>query len=370
MRASSNYPVSAAFAAFSVLSVLSALSTPAALSAQEIESMGVPRPKTPPRTFVEVRCDPGEQAILVMSPTMRETARRLQGIEGQLLIATEGMQQLAAVRADARGIARFPVRRPANMAMSFYGQALLTSRDGTRLSRPFALFEMDARRMAAQPKRRLNTVPRDTTDDKQPDLAPVAVRFRPRVNELMFSVWLRSPGLDPAEAATEGRRVMDGGAVTSEEMLPEISGLSILSAATSDNFPYRMNCRLRMTFPGTASTMGGSGSLIDPYHVITAGHCVYDGSLGGWANTISAIPAYDDDRSDPSPFGSANWTGGYLLWTNWTVSGNWSHDIAVIELDRPIGASTSWFGYGYSSSCSTYKSRTWYSGSYPISTLR
>jgi len=145
-----------------------------------------------------------------------------------------------------------------------------------------------------------------------------------------------------------------------------MSGLSIKSAATSEKFPYRVNCKLRMKFPGSSGNWGGSGVLIDPYHVMTAGHCVYDRDLGGYAESIKVIPAYDDDRSDQEPFGSASWNGCRLIWTGWVSNRQFKHDIAIIRLDRPIGALTSWFGYGYNTSCSFYKDTNFYSGSYPI----
>jgi V8-like Glu-specific endopeptidase len=54
--------------------------------------------------------------------------------------------------------------------------------------------------------------------------------------------------------------------------------------------PWRRLCALRITFP-TGATYRGTGFLIGPRAVATAGHCVYLHTQGGWARKIEVIPA-------------------------------------------------------------------------------
>lgn len=53
--------------------------------------------------------------------------------------------------------------------------------------------------------------------------------------------------------------------------------------------PWRRICALRIQFPSGA-TYRGTGFLIGPRAVATAGHCVYLHDQGGWARKIEVIP--------------------------------------------------------------------------------
>jgi len=122
---------------------------------------------------------------------------------------------------------------------------------------------------------------------------------------------------------------------------------------------YRSNCKLWINF-GSQSWAVGSGSLIDPKHVITAAHCVYDQSAG-YAQTVEVAPAYENGSK---PYGSA-FAVSYLLWSGWINSGDHNQDLAVIELDRCIGELASWHSYGYDTDCSFYTTTTFYNPGYP-----
>lgn len=68
--------------------------------------------------------------------------------------------------------------------------------------------------------------------------------------------------------------------------------------ATTD-IPWRRICALRIHFPSGA-TYRGTGFLIGPRAVATAGHCVYMKSQGGWARKIEVIPGCNGTKR---PFG-------------------------------------------------------------------
>jgi V8-like Glu-specific endopeptidase len=81
-----------------------------------------------------------------------------------------------------------------------------------------------------------------------------------------------------------------------------------------------------------------TGTLIDPGIVITAGRCVYNSTLGAWADEVRVIPAYEDGSE---PFGYASATN---LWAfdEYTSGGSGNYNIGWIKLDRPVGALTGW----------------------------
>lgn len=115
----------------------------------------------------------------------------------------------------------------------------------------------------------------------------------------------------------------------------------------ASSYPYSSNAKIYMTFPDN-SVWQGSCTLIAGKYALTAGHCVYSKSNGGWAKRIQVIPGLSGSYQ---PFGSAYMT--YMrTYTGWTVSGNNQYDMALITLDRTIGNSTGWLGYGWWSSLS------------------
>jgi hypothetical protein len=124
--------------------------------------------------------------------------------------------------------------------------------------------------------------------------------------------------------------------------------------------PWNVNVKLYMTIGGVNYV--GSGVLIDPLHVLTAGHCVY--WAGAWASSVTVVPAYDNGVR---PYGDASAVQLHS-WVGWTNSGDWDYDMGVIDLDRPIGALTGWHGYGYNDSPSFYTGNTFHNPGYPADT--
>jgi V8-like Glu-specific endopeptidase len=88
---------------------------------------------------------------------------------------------------------------------------------------------------------------------------------------------------------------------------------------------------------------GGSGALIDPYHILTAGHVVYDKASGGWADPKSIDVSLGQNITDRY-YGTAKATQ-IRSFKKWTSQGDSGYDMAVITLDRNIGNFTGWFNY-------------------------
>ena len=133
-----------------------------------------------------------------------------------------------------------------------------------------------------------------------------------------------------------------------------------LTKFDASQYPYRMNVQLFMTFSGQSGEFVCSGALIDPAHVLTAGKCVYAGSWG-WATSVRVIPAYDHGAE---PFGHAN-SAQLFTFTQWTNDQYWDWNMGLIQLDRPIGALTGWFGYSVQSD-SYFEGSTFNNFGYPV----
>ncbi|MFW9972983.1 MAG: CARDB domain-containing protein [Candidatus Odinarchaeota archaeon] len=82
----------------------------------------------------------------------------------------------------------------------------------------------------------------------------------------------------------------------------------------------------------------GSGVLIDKNHVLTAAHCVYSHTYGGWADSIKIVPGEDNGNE---PYGHA-WVENMRCYEDWIDHADRRHDFAVISLDRDIGQQIGW----------------------------
>jgi V8-like Glu-specific endopeptidase len=108
---------------------------------------------------------------------------------------------------------------------------------------------------------------------------------------------------------------------------------------STSSFPWRTICKLYITAQN-GSRYIGSGAIIDNFHVLTCGHCVFLHDAGGWADEIKVVPGKNNDNE---PFGHAYVT--YMRsYTGWTQSEMVEHDWAVLTLDQSIGVFTGWMG--------------------------
>ena len=111
-------------------------------------------------------------------------------------------------------------------------------------------------------------------------------------------------------------------------------------------YPWRM----------TVNINGTTGILIDPYHVLTAGHVIsFSPSFGN----IKIIPSFSYAGN---PYQYAYPVKAYLL-SDYSICE--ATDIGIIQLDRPLGILTGWSGVGYTTDTSFYRKHFFNNPSYP-----
>ncbi len=126
-------------------------------------------------------------------------------------------------------------------------------------------------------------------------------------------------------------------------------------------FPWRCICSLSIT-AADGSKWIGTGFLVGPRLVVTAGHVVYMHNRGGWAKSIEVIPGRNGSRR---PYGSCK-SSFYYSVKGWTQKRKREYDYAAIVLpsDCKFGNQLGYFGYGYYSK-NTLKGRAVNLSGYP-----
>lgn len=132
--------------------------------------------------------------------------------------------------------------------------------------------------------------------------------------------------------------------------------------APKNTHPYRSICALRMT-SANGNRYIGTGFLVAPRIVLTAGHCVFFHKDGGWARHIEVIPALDGNSR---PYGSAV-SSLFCSLKGWTKKKNWNYDFAIIVLPqhKALGNEVGWFGFCHYGNKKSYENKLVRSAGYP-----
>lgn len=125
------------------------------------------------------------------------------------------------------------------------------------------------------------------------------------------------------------------------------------------SYPWRAICSLRIRTK-TGKNYIGTGWMVGPGTVITAGHCVYMHDEGGWAQYIDVIPGRNGRLA---PYGTIR-SSNLRSVTGWTSSKKRDNDYGAIILNTKIGNTVGYFGYA-NKSASYIKSKTLNLSGYP-----
>ncbi|MBP6950928.1 MAG: SEL1-like repeat protein, partial [Alphaproteobacteria bacterium] len=104
--------------------------------------------------------------------------------------------------------------------------------------------------------------------------------------------------------------------------------------------PYQFHGHMIIKFLNGKEYVG-SGTLVGPHHILTAGHNIFSHKIGeGWATSVKFIPARNEAEM---LFGEAQ--GAVLLSvSNWVENQNKEYDFGMVILDESIGYRTGWAG--------------------------
>jgi glutamyl endopeptidase len=158
------------------------------------------------------------------------------------------------------------------------------------------------------------------------------------------------PEFDPTNALSEGlqnrfvteeftslRPAEEAEFTTPESVCGHDDRVHITATAA---IPWRWICQLIITMPNGAG-FRGTGWFIGPRCVMTAGHCVYSKSNGGWARRIEVIPGMNGAAR---PYGSSIGTN-FRSVTGWTNNEDPNYDYGCIVIPNPLGNTVGFFGF-------------------------
>lgn len=175
-----------------------------------------------------------------------------------------------------------------------------------------------------------------------------------------------NPGNEFSEAATEYEEAgfepsaldaqpMDALFASYTELIPKMEAQAREVIIGTDDrvrvfatsaYPWRAICSLKITAADNSKWIG-TGWLVAPRTVITAGHCVFMHDHGGWAKSVEVIPGLNDTTR---PFGSCS-SSNVRSVTGWTTSKNRDYDYGAIILPENcrLGDRTGYFGFSVKS---------------------
>ncbi|WP_137665227.1 trypsin-like serine peptidase [Enterococcus hulanensis] len=104
-------------------------------------------------------------------------------------------------------------------------------------------------------------------------------------------------------------------------------------------FPYSACVFVTATYR-SGETYIGSGSMISPDTVLTAGHVIYNKKLKQWPRSVTVYPGVNGSHA---PFGHSS-SSKLASLLGWTRRFDPQYDIGMIKLDCPLGITTGWFG--------------------------
>lgn len=115
-----------------------------------------------------------------------------------------------------------------------------------------------------------------------------------------------------------------------------------LQITNTTEYPWRCIASLRIT-AADGSGWIGTGWLVGPRILLTAGHVVYMADQGGWAQQIEIIPGRDGLNF---PFGSCIATD-FRSVQGWTQNrdSNFDYGAILLPAENRLGDQLGWFGY-------------------------
>ena len=157
----------------------------------------------------------------------------------------------------------------------------------------------------------------------------------------LLDAWYAEYG-DPSTEALLRRELRERGNLDAMVLEVVIGPDDRVQIQATQDYPWRAICSLLITARDNSRWIG-TGWLISPRTVITAGHVVFIHSRGGWVRSIDVVPGRNGgDR----PFGTCRATAfrSVLGWTQ-DRQRNFDYGAIILPSDCPVGQQVGRFGF-------------------------
>ena len=143
---------------------------------------------------------------------------------------------------------------------------------------------------------------------------------------------------------------------------PKIIGVDErVSVSDTQSFPWNTIGYLSVSYPNGAGNFRCTGTLVSPYVVLTAGHCLHDKALGGYVASARFYPGQYQvtlgDGAPQRPYGGKTDVANYNVTQTWAqISGeetypvtDYKHDFAAIQFKTAFTFTSTFMPVIYSS---------------------
>jgi len=158
----------------------------------------------------------------------------------------------------------------------------------------------------------------------------------------------RPPSDAIKQGIRDGRRA-DASAVTEDETEEARAIVGRDDRIRLDNaydYPFSATGMLLVSFKGDDSVYACSAALVGPATVITTAFCIYDHELQDpWYDKASFWPGLNgEDYYDGAFASEGEVLNGWISNYDGTYGSVWDYDVALLNLEQPVGDDVGWFG--------------------------
>jgi V8-like Glu-specific endopeptidase len=138
----------------------------------------------------------------------------------------------------------------------------------------------------------------------------------------------------------------DAGSAGQEQERVVVGNDDRIQLQDSFSYPFSATGIIVIRFEGDDGIYGCSAALVGPSTVVTTAYCVYDHEMREpWAQSVTFWPGSNGEDVDLGGFEASNFAvmDGFVSKWDGSYGSVWQYDVAMLNLDEPIGEELGWY---------------------------